>query len=64
MRVKHEKNMTTGMWEKEIIYKSHRRLLQLKYEYENLGFRTWLNLWDNVKNEWILTVEMGINYAK
>ncbi len=64
MKVRHDRDEYTGLWYREIIYKSHKRLSQLKHEYELKGYKTWLNYWGGLADEWILTVEMGENYGK
>lgn len=48
-----------GTWFLEVIYTSYETLDQLKEEHVKKGRRTWLNLWDGLKDEWLLTVEMG-----
>ena len=64
MMVKHDKDNETGVWYREIVFRNYKRLAQLRCEYEAKGFKTWLNLWNSDKNEWLLTIEMGVNYAK
>lgn len=64
MKVKSRVDFTNGFEYREIIYKNYHRLDQLRNIYSEMGFRTWLNIWDLSKNTWILTVEFGLRYAR
>lgn len=64
MRETKTQDPETGLWYREIIYNNYKRLRELKFQYDELGIRSWLNVWDPITNEWILTIEMGKNYAR
>lgn len=55
MKVKHYHNLD-GQWFKEIIYTSWNRLNDLKTAYEKKGATCWLNVYNGLTDEWILTV--------
>lgn len=64
MRETKTQDPETGLWYREIVHKNYKRLRELKFQYDELGIRSWLNMWDSIANEWILTVEMGKRYAR
>lgn len=43
---------------RQVKYWSYNRLAELRLEYRKLGHRTWMNLWNDVGPEWILTIQL------
>jgi hypothetical protein len=48
-----------GIWFLEIISHSNCQLRTLENEHQKIGRKTWLNLYNACKEEWVLTVQMG-----
>lgn len=56
MKVTHYKDNEGIQW-REIIYTSWNRLNELKQEYEKKGFKCYLNLYNALTNQWILSIK-------
>lgn len=59
MRVTHNVDPETHEIFREIIETSYQALDELRKAYEGRGKKTWMNIWNPEKNEWLLTINMG-----
>jgi hypothetical protein len=48
-----------GVWFLEIISKSYGALRHLETEYKEKGKKTWLNAFNVLDGNWLLTVQLG-----
>lgn len=43
---------------RQIVSRIHKALALLKIEYEKKGLKSWLNLFNSLKDKWVLTIRL------